>query len=135
MSDASLALQAAVYGAIASSAAVQGFLGTPARLFDAAPGDSARPYAVVGGWTSADVGGDDLALCEHRFTLLISSAYRGVGEVKAVAAAIEAALQTMTPPIGHHIVLLAAGEARFTFDASTQLSSGLLRWRALTHPA
>ena len=46
--DSQWPLQQALHAALTGDAALQAFLGTPARVFDQVPQDSAFPYLVIG---------------------------------------------------------------------------------------
>jgi hypothetical protein len=85
MSAASLALQGAVYSALATALA-------PVKVYDDPPQGSAYPYVVIGDDACADAStktdeGEDIDLTIH-----VWSRYRGKKEAKEILAAIKDAL-------------------------------------------
>jgi hypothetical protein len=92
MSAASLALQTALYGALAADADVQALLGTPPRIYDAVPRNAAMPYLVLGDDRETDAGTVTGRGSVHRFTVHIWSRTPGHSEAKTIAAAVIAAL-------------------------------------------
>ena len=134
-SDASWALQQAVFAALCANAEVQAALGTPPRLYDAVPREAVFPYAVLGDgqesdWSTATEQGG-----EHTLAIHIWSRGSGHREAKQIAGAIRdgltgaALVLTGFALIG--IGFLSADYAR-QLDGETWRAS--LRFRAVTEP-
>ncbi len=90
--DSHWPLQQALHAALAGDAGLQAFLGTPARVFDQVPQDSAFPYLVIGEDTSGPFDTKTEDGMEHRLTIHTWSRYRGLKETKQIIAAVTAAL-------------------------------------------
>jgi len=86
-----VSLIAAVVEAVQGDEVAKGLLGDPVRVWDQPPKGAALPYVQVGGCESRAVRGDSGAV-EHGLSLSCVSRSIELGEVRAVAAAVEGAL-------------------------------------------
>jgi len=135
MADAGWALQQAVYGALASDAALIALLGGP-KIYDDAPHAVAHPYVTLGQSVERDwsTGTEDGA--EHVLTVHVWSRAAGRRETRAIMAAARSALhEAALSPAGTRLVSLRheLSEARREADGETW--HGIVRFRALTEPA
>lgn len=133
MTDASLALQKAVYATLLADAGVGAVIGD--RVYDAAPRDTAFPYVTLGDIATSDWSTGSEAGAEHRVTLHAWSRGRGKAECAAILGAIEAALHDAALTLdGHTLVNLRflAAEMRRERDGITW--HGTARFRAVTEP-
>ena len=105
--DSQWPLQQAVFAALTGDAVLQGFLGSPARVFDHVPQDSQFPYLVIGEDATGPFDTKTEDGMEHRFTVHAWSRYRGLKETKQLMAAVTAVLEAQNLSIpGHTLVLL-----------------------------
>ena len=134
MSGAESALAAAVIERLKAEPELAAFLGSPARVYDAAPAQPTYPYAAVSRSESrplkADGGG-----AEHRLTLTSVSQYGGVEEARALTALLRAALDDAWLTLdGHRLVTLRVAYADVFRGSDLKSVLGLLRLRAVTEP-
>jgi len=133
--DGSWELQQAVYAALIASAALQSYIGNPARVFDDVPPGSDFPYITLGqasvtDWsTSSDTG------FEHRLTLHAWSRYDGRREVKEIMAQMHGLLHDAALTLVNHTLV----NLRFIFsdvfrDPDGRTYHGVMRYRAVTEP-
>ncbi len=132
-SDSQWPLHVAVHSALTGDAALQGFLGNPARVYDHVPQDSTFPYLVTG---EAQVGPFDTkteAGMEQRLTIHTWSRYRGLKETKQIMAAVTAALDGQNLAVSGHALILLRHESSATFlDPDGLTRHGVQRFRAVT---
>lgn len=128
-------LQAGVYSQLANDSALQSFLGTPARVYDVAPMDTAFPYLSLGESRVKEWAGVDGGL-EHDIRIHVYSRYQGRREVKDILNAVYDALHEADFIIeGRNLVHI-----RFTFADvfkrnNNGISQGVARFRAVTERA
>jgi len=133
MTNASWALQSAVFAALSGDATLQSLVST--RIFDAVPRDAAFPYAVLGdgketNWDTATEEGS-----EHQFTVTVWSRNGGHKEAKSVADAIRFVLNGATLSLsGHALVDLRFLDCEYARDTDGETYSATLRFRAVTEP-
>lgn len=84
MTTSLFAVQEAVYGALTSSAAVQAYLGNPARVYDMVPPAANFPYATLGDVLVKEYDTKDQSGFEQALTLHVWSRYRGRKELKQI---------------------------------------------------
>lgn len=90
--SAALALQQAVYAALAANAAIMDIAGQPPRVFDHVPRGTTFPYIVIGDdketdWSTATEKGS-----EHLLTIHVWSRSPGLKELREAADAVITAL-------------------------------------------
>jgi len=133
MTNASWALQSAVYVALTGDSAIQSLLGT--RIFDAVPRNAAFPYAVFGdgketNWDTATEAGS-----EHQFVVTVWSRAGGHKEAKSIADAIRFRLNNATLSLdGHALVDLRFVDCEYARETDGQTYSATLSFRAVTEP-
>ena len=132
-SDSQWPLQQAVYGALTGDASVQALLGTPARVFDHVPQDSAFPYVVVGEATSGPFDTKTEDGLDQTLTIHTWSRYRGLKETKEIMAAVTGALDDQALAVsGHDLVLLRFAFGTTVLDPDGLTRHGVHRFRAVT---
>lgn len=133
MTNASWALQSAVFAALSGDATLQSLVST--RIFDAVPQGAAFPYAVLGdgketNWDTATEEGS-----EHQFAVTVWSRNGGHKEAKSVADAIRFVLNGATLSLsGHALVDLRFLDCEYARDTDGETYSASLRFRAVTEP-
>jgi hypothetical protein len=133
--SASLALQTALFAALAADAPVQAALGDPPRLYDSVPRAPVFPYATLGGATETDWSTKTEAGSEHRFTLTVWSRAPGHKESKDIAATLIDALDSASLTLdGHTLVSLRFEDATHTRETDGITTRATLRYRAVTEP-
>ena len=90
--DHGAALQAALLRHLRADAGLKIHLGDPARVWDQVPAKAAYPHLLVERSESRPVAADGCGV-EHRLSLRVLSGFGGVSEVRAVVAAVRAALE------------------------------------------
>jgi uncharacterized protein DUF3168 len=134
MSDASLALQQAVYDALAQSIPLQNLIGSPPRLYDHHRQEPIFPYVVIGEVRVSDYPGLAGGL-EHDLRVHAFSLYGGQREAKEFHGLIREGLHDRALTLtGHRLINL-----RFVFGDILRLRDGetwqaVLRFRAVTQP-
>ena len=134
MSDASHALQQAVYDALAQSLPLQNLIGNPPRIYDHHKQEPIFPYVVIGEARLSDYPGLAGGL-EHDLRVHAFSLYGGQREAKEFHGLIREALHDQALMLaGHRLVNL-----RFVFGDILRLRDGeswqaVLRFRAVTQP-
>ena len=132
MSAHEMALQKALIAHLKSDVAVQGLLGEPARVWDAAPAGAAFPQLLIGRSESRPLGADGGGV-EQALTLTVVSRFRGTEEVKAVLAAVRAALNDADLEVdGVRTVSLGVSFADVFPGADGARTFAVLRVRAVT---
>jgi len=133
MSDASWALQQAVYAELSANAEVQAVLGASPRLYDAVPRDAVFPYAVLGDGQENDastVGGQG---SEHILAIHIWSRGGGHRECKEIAAAIRDCLDGASLALsGFALVDIRFQSADYAREPDGETWRTSLRFRAVT---
>ncbi len=133
--SAALALQQAVFAALSNDAGVKAQLGTPPRLYDAAPRAAAFPFAVLGDgeerdWSTATDSGS-----EHRFAVQLWSRKPGHAQNKEIAAAIRAALHDAALAVaGCTLVSLRHLATDFARERDGETWRATLKFRAVLEP-
>lgn len=136
MTNASWALQSAIYAALSGDTAIRSLLGTPPRLYDAVPRGAAFPYAVLGDGKETNFDTATEAGSEHVFPLTVWSRSGGHQEAKSVADAIRFTLNNATLSLdGHALVDLRFLDCTTARDTDGETYSATLRFRAVTEPA
>jgi hypothetical protein len=132
MSAHELALQKALIAHLKAEAAVQALLGTPARIWDAAPADGAFPHLQIGRCESRPVSAEGCGV-EQAVTLTVVSRFRGTEEAKAVLAAVRMALNdAVLEADGVRTVSLGVSFAQVLPSADGARTFAVLRVRAVT---
>jgi hypothetical protein len=88
MTTSLFAAQEAVYAALSSSAALQGMIGNPVRLYDVVPPAAAFPYVTLGDVSARDYDTKDRDGFEQMVVLHAWSRGRGRKELKNVMQAV-----------------------------------------------
>jgi hypothetical protein len=133
MTNASWALQSAVFTALSADETVQSLLST--RIFDAVPREAAFPYAVLGDGKESNFDTATEEGSEHTFPLTVWSRNGGHNEAKSVADAIRFRLNGATLSLdGHALVDLRFLDCEYARDTDGETYSATLRFRAVTEP-
>lgn len=135
MTNASFALQSAVFAALSADETMQSLLGVPPRLYDAVPRDPMFPYAVLGDGkeTNADTATEEGS--EHRFTVTVWSQTGGHREAKSIADAARFRLNNAILSLdGHALVDLRFLDCDYARQTDGETYSATLRFRAVTEP-
>ncbi len=131
MTDASLALQKAVFAALGADATLAGLVAD--RIYDAVPRDAAFPYVSFGPAHLADWSTGTEAGAEHRLLLHIWSRAHGKTECLEIAGAITAILHDQALTLAaNHLVNLRREAADATRDPDGRTWHGIVRFRAVT---
>jgi hypothetical protein len=135
MSDASWALQSALYAALSADEGIQSVLGDPPRIYDAVPRAAAMPYLVIGDDTQSDWSTATETGSEHGLTFHVWSRALGRKESKAIAAAVQGALKAATlAPAGFTLVGLYFRSAAALRQTDGRTWHTVLRFRAVLEP-
>ena len=135
MSDASWALQQAVYAELNANAEVQAVLGNPPRVHDAVPRDAQFPYAVIGDGQENDASTATEQGSEHILAIHIWSRGGGHREAKEIAAAIRDALDGASLALtGFALVGIAFQSGDYAREPDGETWRASLRFRAVTEP-
>jgi hypothetical protein len=132
---ASVALRAAVHGALAADAALTGLLGGP-KVYDEPPRAAVFPYVTLGEARVSDFSAGDEAAQEHQMTLHAWSRQGGHTEAHAIAGALLSALDDAPLALADHALVnfrFATADVRREADGRTY--HALVRFRAVTEPA
>lgn len=135
MSNASFAVQQALYSRLATDAGVVGLLGGP-RVYDDVPVRAEFPYISFGQTTERDwsTGGEEGS--EHIVTLHVWSRAHGRKEADEILAAARSVLHDAPLPLsGHHLVNLRHEFSDARRDPDGETYHGTARFRAVTEPA
>ena len=132
MSAHELALQKALIAHLKADAAVRALLGSPARVWDAAPAEAGFPHLIIGRCESRPVAADGGGV-EQALTLTVASRFRGTEEAKAVLAAVRLALNDASLAAdGVRTVSLGVSFAQVFPSADGARTFAVLRVRAVT---
>lgn len=135
MSDASWALQQAVFAELSANAEVQGVLGDPPRLYDAVPRDAAFPYAVIGDGRQNDASTASGQGSEHILAVHVWSRGGGHREAKEIAGSIRDGLDGASLALtGFALVGIAFQSADYARQNDGETWRASLRFRAVTEP-
>lgn len=135
MTNASFALQSAVFAALSADDTLQSLLGTPPRLYDAVPLNPVFPYAVLGDGRETSAGTATEEGSEHEFTVTVWSQGGGHQESKSIADAIRFRLNNATLSLdGHALVDLRFVDCDYARESDGETYSATLRFRAVTEP-
>jgi len=135
MSDASWALQQAVFAELGANAEVQAVLGDPPRLYDAVPRDAVFPYAVIGDGQENDASTATEQGSEHILAIHIWSRGGGHRECKEIAAAIRDGLGGASLALaGFALVGIAFQSGDYAREPDGETWRASLRFRAVTEP-
>ena len=133
MTNASWALQSAVFAALTADATLQSLIDT--RLYDAVPLNPTFPYAVLGDGkeTNADTATEEGS--EHQFNVTVWSQGGGHQESKSIADAVRFRLNNATLSLdGHALVDLRFQDCEYARESDGQTYSATLSFRAVTEP-
>ena len=134
MTHPALALQKAVFAALAGDAGVAALVGD--RIYDAPPRHAAFPYVRLGEARMSDWSTGTEAGGEHRLTLHVWSRERGKAECWAVIEAIDAVLNDAALGLdGASLVNLRTETAEARRDGDGITWHGVMRFRAVTEPS
>lgn len=127
------AVQDAVQAKLAADTAVQAMLGSPVRLYDHAPPQTAYPFVRYGDQRAEALDTKDLTGLSITFNLECYSRYRGRKELRQVEEAVYAALHNQTLTVANGIFC----QCQFATAEQTLESDGLtyrsrLRFRITT---
>lgn len=135
MSDPGFVLQKAIVAALRADAGLVALLGSPPRIYDDPPRDTAFPYVSLGPATLSD---DDTATERghvHRLHLDLWSRQGGRKEVRAILASVEAVLHDAALSLdGHRLINLRYEFADIFRDEDGETMRGTVRYRAVTEP-
>lgn len=127
MSDASLAIQTAIFAALAAAL-------TPVKVYDHAPQNQAFPYVTIGDDTQIDWSSKSMRGEEHTLTIHTWSRARGRKYAKELLADIKEALHEVRLTLtGNFNVLTRFDFAQTFLDEDGITYHGVIRFRALTH--
>ncbi|MBS0273735.1 MAG: DUF3168 domain-containing protein [Proteobacteria bacterium] len=136
MTNASFALQGAVFAALSGDGTIQSLLGTPPRIYDAVPRGASFPYAVLGDGKETNAGTATEEGSEHVFAVTAWSRNGGHAESKSIADAIRFRLNNATLSLnGHALVDLRFLNCDYARETDGETYSATLRFRAVTEPA
>jgi hypothetical protein len=133
MTNASWALQRAVFAALTADATLQSLIDT--RLYDAVPLNPTFPYVVLGDGkeTNADTATEEGS--EHQFVVTVWSQGGGHQESKSIANAVRFRLNNATLSLdGHALVDLRFQDCEYARESDGQTYSATLSFRAVTEP-
>jgi hypothetical protein len=133
MTNASWALQSAVFAALTADATLQSLIDT--RLYDAVPLNPTFPYVVLGDGkeTNADTATEEGS--EHQFNVTVWSQGGGHQESKSIANAVRFRLNNATLSLdGHALVDLRFQDCEYARESDGQTYSATLSFRAVTEP-
>jgi hypothetical protein len=133
MTNASFALQSAVFAALSGDATMQSLLDT--RIYDAVPLNPTFPYAVLGDGKETNAGTATEEGSEHAFTVTVWSQGGGHQESKSIADAARFRLNNATLSLdGHALVDLRFVDCGYAREKDGETYSATLRFRAVTEP-
>lgn len=132
MRDHEGALVTALIAHLRADAGVCVLLGTPARIWDAAPADAGWPRLVVTRGESRPVAAEGCGI-EHQLTLTAVSRFPGAEEARGVAAAVRAALsEAALAADGVKTISLTTTGTQVFRSADGQVAYAVIRVRAVT---
>ncbi len=128
MTAAGWELQQAIYAQLDSNSSY--------AVYDHVPPQAPFPFIVVGDATANEWGAGELDGEEHALSIHIWSRYQGRMQMKQMMGEVKAALALPLPPLTGHVLV----DLRFVFadefpDPDGISRHGVVRFRALTHPA
>lgn len=130
-----LALHKALLDHLRADAGLKALLGDPARVHDEPPEVRVYPFVTLGRAETRPWGGLDGEGVEHALTLVCVSRFDGSEEVKAVVAALRAALHGADLSLdGHRLVNLRVTYADVFRTPDWRPLHGVVRVRAVTEP-
>jgi len=130
--DAALAVQTALYGALSTDAALTALLGG-ARIFDHVPVKAAYPYVVVGPWRTTEPASFGAGLREHRFALTVFAHARGRKTSRAITAEVRRVLDGADlAPADHALISLSLLSTETAREQRPAIYRTTLQWRAVT---
>ena len=133
MTDALLALRAAIVARCLADAALTGFV--PGGIRDEPPRDAVPVYAVFGPSESLDASTSDGRLAEHGLTIRVWAREGSAASGLAAASRIGTLLDDARLPLaGHRLVTLTLVGTETARDGATGLGRTVLRLRAVTEP-
>ncbi|MBU6445035.1 MAG: DUF3168 domain-containing protein [Alphaproteobacteria bacterium] len=136
MSEASWALQQAIYAELCASVDVKSVLGDPPRIYDAVPRAALFPYAVIGDgqendWSTATESGS-----EHILMIQVWSRGQGHREAKQLAETIRAALDGGALAVsGQSLIDIRFTSAEYARQPDGETWAARLKFRAVMEPA
>ena len=134
MTTSSVALRAAIHGALRADGALAAALGG-AHVYDEPPKNAAFPYVTLGEARLIDVSSDDGPTQEHQLTLHAWSREGGHREAHVIAGALLHALDDAPlSPDGHRLVNLRFTIADIRRESDGRTYHALVRFRAVTEP-
>ncbi len=135
MSDPGFALQKAIIAVLASDGSVQALLGSPARLYDDPPRETAYPFVSLGLSTLSDADTASERGHEHSIVLDVWSRQGGRKEARAIVGAIEAVLHNADLTLdGHRLINLRFSFADVFRDEDGETMRAVIRYRAVSEP-
>ena len=130
--DHGAALQAALLRHLRADAGLKAQLGDPARVWDQVPRKAVFPLLLIERSESRPVPADGCGV-EHRLSLRVLSGFGGVTEVRAVVAAVRAALEDVQLGEGGvRTVSLGVAFADVFPGPGVKPAFGVIRVRAVT---
>lgn len=134
MTTSSVALRAAIHGALRADGALVAALGG-AHVYDELPRNAAFPYVTLGEARLLDASSDDGPTQEHQLTLHAWSREGGHREAHVIAGALLQALDDAPlSPDGHRLVNLRFTIADIRRESDGRTYHALVRFRAVTEP-
>ena len=135
MSDARLALMAAIHGRLAADPALVALLGGP-RIYDRIPRGAAFPFVTFGATDALAADSDDAPMTEHRIELEVLSRAYGRKEAGEIAARLVALLDDVPlAPAGHRLVSVRHVRTTLRPERDRQSYRAVVFFRALTEPS
>ncbi|MDO8838512.1 MAG: DUF3168 domain-containing protein [Parvibaculum sp.] len=132
--SADLALQKAVYAALAADAALAALVA--ARIYDNPPDDVGLPYLTLGESETRDWSTGESRGAEHLLSLHAFSRRGGRAEAKEILAAVGARLHDAALTLeGHALVNLRLRDSETRREADGTTWRGTIRFRAVTEEA
>ena len=135
MSEASWALQQAIYAELCASADIQSVLGDPPRIYDAVPRAALFPYAVIGDGQENDFSTATETGSEHILLIQVWSRGQGHREAKQLAETLRAALDGAALTVsGQALIDLRFIAADYARQNDGETWAARLKFRAVTEP-
>ena len=132
---ASVALRAAIHGALTADATLTSLLGGP-KIYDQPPRSATFPYVTLGEARVSDFSTGSEPGAEHQLTLHAWSRQGGHKEAHAIAGALLQALDDAALTLAdHRLINFRFSVADVRREADGRIYHALVRFRAVTEPA
>lgn len=130
-----LSLQGAVFQALAADAALQAFIGNPARIYQQVPDNAVMPYVTIGESQTNDDSVEHLDAAEIFFTLHVwsDSEAKDFVECKRICSALRRSLHNADLTLAENrCVLIEHRRTDVLIDPDNITRHGVVTFRALT---